>query len=189
MSRRLIVGLGNPGKEYQDTRHNVGFLVLEALAKQESASFKKKSSLSYAAEISWKGEKLALVKPLTFMNLSGQAVREFVDRLELSWQTEIIVIVDDADLEFGKLRFREKGSSGGHRGLASIAESLGGIQFPRLRIGIGRPSAGEVPLKDFVLDAFTGEEKKELPAIMERAVSAILLWVEQGPRAVMNQFN
>ncbi len=189
MNCKLIVGLGNPGKKYECTRHNIGFLVAERLVDRLGGSFKKKNSYAQLAEIKRDEGSLIIVRPTTFMNLSGQGVKELVGRYDVFLAKELLVILDDADLEFGRLRFREKGSSGGHQGLESIIEMLGTTTFHRLRIGVGRPREKSAELKDYVLDPFSKEEKKELSSILDRASEACFLWLEKGSQAVMNQYN
>jgi len=151
---RLIVGLGNPGKKYERTRHNVGFLVVDALAKAID------------------DPKIIILKPDTYMNRSGEAVRETMQFRKIPVKN-LLVISDDADLPFGEIRVREKGSSGGHKGLQSIIDTLGTNAFTRVRVGIGRPDNPNTPLEDWVLGTWSAEEKKNLPDIIEKAVSQL----------------
>lgn len=186
MTTKLIVGLGNPGREYENTRHNIGFLALERIAAKTGSAFRKKNATSrYAEEKSG----VVLAAPTTFMNSSGAAVRELVSLFSITPQTDLLVILDDADLPFGRLRFRKKGTSGGHRGLESVIQEIGTEDFSRLRIGVGRPADKASELKEFVLDPFSGEEKDVLPEILERAAEASLMWRDQGAEPVMNRFN
>jgi len=204
---KLIVGLGNPGKKFERTRHNIGFRVIEAL-KEELETVRKRKTASAAVMECLKGdEKLVLAEPVTFMNRSGEAVKALAGDYRMDWPKDCLVISDDVELPLGKLRMREKGSAGGHRGLESIIEICGTSGFNRLRIGVGRParaaSAGcsdgdrplvlpapLMPLEDYVLGKFSREEEKNLvPEVLRCAVAAVLLWVEQGAQAVMNRYN
>ncbi len=164
---RLLVGLGNPGAEYACTRHNAGFLVADALM---AGTFRKCLWQPLRGEL-WSGTvgegTVHVLKPMTFMNSSGEAVGETVRRLGIS-PRELLVVCDDLDMELGRLRLRTKGSAGGHRGVASIAEALGTTEFPRLRMGIGRPQSQETSVIDYVLGAWASDEE---PAV-EKAVAA-----------------
>jgi len=187
---KLIVGLGNPGKRYINTRHNIGFAVLERLAAKFDAPFKAHSRIP--AEIAdWKskGTKWIALKPITFMNLSGQAI---VGAFNL-WKLEIsslLVVVDDVEMAHQSLRVRTSGSAGGHNGLKSIIEHLGTKDFSRLRIGIGRPVAPSlINLSDWVLQPFEKTELLWVEESINKSVCAIESWVLEGPLAAMNQFN
>lgn len=182
---KIIVGLGNPGREYAQTRHNIGFMVVDRLAQLASASGWKRRFQADLCETVFEGEPVVLVKPQTYMNLSGHAVRQVVHwyRVPVS---DLLVIFDDLDLPFGALRLRARGSAGGHRGLASIIEQLGTQDVPRLRIGIGR-GPGEATAH--VLSRFTSEEAQRLPLIIDRAVEAVRLWLTAGITAAMNEIN
>ncbi len=173
---KAVVGLGNPGPEYALTRHNLGFMVVDLLAQRWGARWRPGRGDYWEAE----GEAL-LVKPTTFMNLSGIAVRQLAERYGLEPE-EILVIVDDVNLPFGRLRLRTKGSSGGHRGLESIIFHLGTENFPRLRVGIG-PKPEGLSLADFVLSEFTEEERKNLPKVLEAAAQGAELWLRDPERA------
>lgn len=177
MGVRLCVGLGNPGVEYAITRHNIGWLAVDSLLE------KLKSGASY--EYRYRGmiwgpfdvedEKVYLLKPLTFMNLSGRSVAQAARELEVGI-SDILIIYDDVDLPFGKLRLRAKGSAGGHKGMASVIAALGTLEVPRLRVGIGK----ETPAQDlvaFVLSSFDEDEMESLPEILERAAKAVLAWI------------
>jgi PTH1 family peptidyl-tRNA hydrolase len=178
----LIVGLGNPGKKYEKTRHNVGFLVVDELAKQLGMHFTNKTSLE--AEIAVQdhpltssfirsGKTLTLLKPQTFMNMSGRAVKKFFTKHHLQ-PSDLLVVYDDADLPFGEIRFKTSGSSGGHNGMQSILEQFPkGTAVSRMRIGIGRPINPDIPLDQFVLQPWTKEEEKTLPDIMKKVIHKI----------------
>ncbi|HBK34398.1 MAG: Peptidyl-tRNA hydrolase [Candidatus Uhrbacteria bacterium GW2011_GWE2_40_58] len=176
---KLIVGLGNPGPAYQQTRHNIGFLVVEELAKQLNGTFRKKASMeAELSEIIQNQHKLLLCKPQTFMNVSGRAVKAILSQSSLSSE-EILVVYDDADLSFGEVRFRPGGSSGGHNGMQSILDLFPrGTNIARLRIGIGRPEHLDVPLEDWVLQKWTDQETKKLPNIISEAVEEIEKWIK-----------
>ncbi|MBU0580159.1 MAG: aminoacyl-tRNA hydrolase [Candidatus Margulisbacteria bacterium] len=175
---KLVVGLGNPGKKYIKTRHNLGFQVLEAYAKKNTHSFKKNEKLkAELVETNYAGNKLILIKPLTFMNLSGETVS-----LVLKWYKEsilnMLVIHDDIDLEFGKIRLRENGRAGGHNGIQSIINHVGTDIFKRLKIGVGRPPQ-EIDPANYVLANFNNEEIKLIPDIIEKAVMQIEEFVKK----------
>lgn len=182
----LIVGLGNIGAEYADTRHNIGFMVADELAKQAGASF---STLRYAhyTEYRQRGNTVYLIKPTTYMNLSGKAVNYWMHELKIPLE-DVLVIVDDLALPFGKIRLRSKGSSAGHNGLKSIEASCGGQGYPRLRFGIGEnfPKGRQV---DYVLSGFDDDELPELPALIERSVQMVNSFVHIGVELTMTQFN
>ncbi len=189
MSRKLIVGLGNPGRKYKSTRHNIGYLVVEKLARKFAGSFSKKTSRVELAELGRDKQEIIVAKPTTFMNESGRAVKEVVELYDVSCTNDLLVILDDVELEFGKLRLREKGRSGGHRGLQSLIDELGTSAFQRLRIGVGKPREENPPLEEYVLERFSKGEEKKLPGVLKRALEASLLWLESGPQTVMNQYN
>lgn len=182
----LIAGLGNIGPEYEITRHNVGFLALDHLADQKGVEFEV-ARLAFTANFKHKGRILHLIKPTTFMNLSGKAVRYWLDQLKIPVQN-LLVVVDDIALPFGKIRIRAKGSSAGHNGLADIESILGEIAYPRLRIGIGDNFAKGKQV-DYVLSRFTSEEIKELPFIFNRSSEAILSFATIGLERTMNFYN
>ncbi|OGL64050.1 aminoacyl-tRNA hydrolase [Candidatus Uhrbacteria bacterium RIFCSPHIGHO2_02_FULL_47_44] len=166
----LIVGLGNPGKKYERTRHNIGFLVVEELARQLNATFKNKTALE--AEVA-EAEGIALMKPQTFMNISGRAVKSFLTKHKCN-TSEILAIYDDADIPFGTVKFREGGSSAGHNGMQSIMDQFPkGTPLARIRVGIGRPPNPDIPLDAFVLQKWTSEEEKKLPEIIEATIKKI----------------
>jgi PTH1 family peptidyl-tRNA hydrolase len=182
---KVIVGLGNPGREYAQTRHNVGFMVVNRLAQRLGAPTSKQRFRAQLIETVSNGEKTILVEPQTYMNLSGNSVREVINWYKCPLE-DLIVIADDLDLSFGTLRMRARGSAGGHNGLKSIFEQLGTEEISRLKIGIGR-GPGAVIAR--VLSRFSPEEEAELPALVDRAVESILLWQSQGIIAAMNAIN
>ncbi|MDD5085782.1 MAG: aminoacyl-tRNA hydrolase [Candidatus Omnitrophica bacterium] len=187
---KLIVGLGNPGRRYSETRHNVGFTVADAIA----GSFGKKLhrdllTRSRLAVIPYGKGEILLAKPLTYMNLSGGAVRRLVLKRGIKVDSDLLVVSDDADLPLGRLRFRSSGSAGGHRGLSSIIEVLGTKCFARLRVGIGRPGSQGATLSDFVLEGFSEDERPDIERALKQAREACLLWVREGSHAVMQRFN
>ena len=183
----LIAGLGNPGRQYRSNRHNVGFMVLDRLAERLGASFSRLESQALVTKADFKGKRLVLVKPQTFMNLSGQAVASLARFYKIP-ETDLMVAFDDVDLPFGTLRLRPGGGSGGQKGMASIIERLGTQEIPRLRVGVDRPP-GRMDAADYVLQDFSKAQAEFLPAILDRAVDAILLFVDQGLEAAMNKFN
>ena len=179
---RLIAGLGNPGREYQRTRHNVGFMVLDRLAADAQLSWDYSEKWSAG----WAKSDVLMVKPATFMNRSGEAVAAIANFYKIT-AAEVLVVLDDLALPLGRLRLRTQGSSGGHNGLESVIEHFGTEAVPRLRIGIGAaPSRGAV---DYVLSRFFEEEKPVLDATMKRAAEAVQCVVDKGLFAAMNVFN
>lgn len=175
--QRMIVGLGNPGPEYAGTRHNIGFRIVDVLARRWGGRFTPMEE-ALVAFISLRGVPVALVKPQTFMNLSGRAVRPLVHRFGLPL-SHLMVVYDDMDLPLGTLRMRVRGSHGGHRGMRSVLEALESTEVPRLRFGIGRPP-GNLDPAEYVLSPFAPEELEVLPQLVERAVRALELWVTEG---------
>ncbi|WP_079933698.1 aminoacyl-tRNA hydrolase [Carboxydocella sp. ULO1] len=184
---KMLVGLGNPGPQYELTRHNVGFLVIDALADKVGVSSFKQQAGALVASVNYQGEKLLLVKPQTYMNLSGQAVGELARYYKIPAQ-DVLVIYDDMDNPFGQLRLRARGSSGGHNGIKSIISHLGTEEFPRLKVGIGRPRSGQ-SAADYVLEPFSSEERAALGRIIPAAVDRVLAVVDKGIVAAMNEFN
>jgi peptidyl-tRNA hydrolase, PTH1 family len=182
----LIIGLGNVGAEYELTRHNIGFLVLDRLAEQHTVDF---SLERYAekTEFKYKGRSIHLIKPSTYMNLSGKAMAYWMNELKIP-KENTLVIVDDLALPFGTLRMRAKGSAAGHNGLKSIEELTGGQDYPRLRFGIGN-DFGKGQQVDFVLSNFNKEELKELPFAMDKAAEMALSFCTAGIAHTMTQFN
>lgn len=181
---KIIVGLGNPGMEYVKTRHNVGFEVINVFAKRHNAKFSASQQRAFIAEMNLKGEKLILVKPVTFMNASGDAVGPIMRRFRAEI-ADLIVVYDDMDLEIGKLRMRESGSAGGHNGMKSIISCCGTQEFCRLRIGIGHRGTAV----NHVLSRFNKEESPIMEQAFETAADALEDWIEQGSSYVMNHYN
>ncbi len=182
----LIAGLGNIGAEYELTRHNIGFLVLDRLADNEKATFKTER-LADHAEVKHKGRQLHLIKPNTYMNLSGKAIAYWLQDLKIP-KENLLVIVDEIALPFGTLRLRGKGSAAGHNGLKNIEDLTGGQDYARLRVGIGNKFAKGQQV-DYVLSRFTQEEFDALPAVMDRAIEAIFAFSTIGLERAMNFHN
>ncbi len=182
----LIVGLGNIGEEYQDTRHNLGFMVLDELAKERNVEFSPKR-LAYYATFNQKGKTFVLIKPTTFMNLSGRAVNYWLKAHKIPFE-RLLVVLDDINLPLGKIRIRARGSDGGHNGLKDICHWLGTCDFPRLRFGIGNnfPPGGQA---DYVLGKWTEEEKQVLKERIPVAVEAIKSFAFRGLAFTMSEFN
>jgi PTH1 family peptidyl-tRNA hydrolase len=186
VNKFLIVGLGNPGPEYEVTRHNIGFLVLDRLAEQHKAEFDA-ARLGEKAEFRFKGKAFHLVKPSTYMNLSGRAVQYWLNELKVP-RENLVVVVDDIALPFGNLRLRPGGSSAGHNGLQNIQDTLGTTNFARLRFGIGNNYARGHQV-DYVLSPFAQEEFKALPDRMDRAGQMLVHFALEGCERTMNTFN
>lgn len=183
---KIVVGLGNPGAPYEKTRHNVGWMVLDRLADRAGWSGRGRTrDASAIAQGRYNGLDLLLVKPLTFMNESGLAVRKVLAR-EHAPLSEILVVVDDFALPFGKLRFREGGSAGGHNGLRSIIGELGNEQFSRLRVGIGEPGRDAI---DHVLSQFSRGERARLSELLDAAADAVEAWAREGTSKAAGHFN
>lgn len=182
----MIIGLGNPGKLYENTRHNVGFWVIDKMAEKLNIKVDKKQGKALVQTAFWDGKKILLVKPQTYMNLSGQAVMELLNYYQDQIEN-LIVIHDDLDLPPGQLRFKSGGGTGGHNGLKSIIQYLNSQDFDRLKIGIGHPQYSDV--KDYVLTGFSKEEKTEVEREVERAVEGIKVWLNEGIERAMNGFN
>jgi PTH1 family peptidyl-tRNA hydrolase len=183
---KMVVGLGNPGKKYTGTRHNVGFAVVDALAEGPGVGRFQNRFDAELAEWLEGSEKVLLLKPETFMNLSGRAVRQAVDFYQLPL-TELLVVCDDINLPLGKLRFRARGTHGGHNGLRDIQNHLGTTEYARLRIGVDAPPEDETV--DHVLGRFKPSEKPVIEDALQRGVQAVVLWVGQGIESCMNQYN
>ncbi len=183
----LLVGLGNPGPDYAGSRHNLGFQVVEALARRLNAGKPVQKHRALIAKTEYQGRAILLVQPLTYMNLSGRAVNEIVGNFKIT-PDQVLVIFDDLDLPPGAIRLRSRGSSGGHRGLQSIIDALGTVEIPRLRIGIGKAPEG-MEVADYVLLPPLGTEKVILGEAVERSVEAVLCFIEHGLETAMNQFN
>jgi peptidyl-tRNA hydrolase, PTH1 family len=183
----LIVGLGNPGQKYQKTRHNMGFLTLQALAGRHQISIEKRKFDGHYGSGEILREKVILLTPLTYMNLSGQAVGSFLRYFQISSQN-LMVIYDELDLPWGRMRITNKGGAAGHKGLLSILDQIQTPEFIRIRMGIGRPPE-RMPAESYVLEPFSAEERKDLPRLIDRACEAIEIIMEQGITAAMNRFN
>ena len=183
----LVVGLGNIGAEYAATRHNMGFMVLDAWAQASNAVFTS-DRYGMTAEVSFKGRKFFLLKPSTYMNLSGKAVHYWLQKTRIP-QENLLVVVDDFAIPFGTMRLRKRGSDGGHNGLKSIDFSLASDNYARLRIGIGNGGFAEGRQVDFVLGELLAEERKALPELLERAVSCIKCIGTEGIDRAMTRFN
>jgi PTH1 family peptidyl-tRNA hydrolase len=182
----LIVGLGNIGPEYAYTRHNIGFLIADQLVKDLGGSFSN-LRLAYYAEVSFKGKKLHVIKPTTFMNLSGKAVNYWMQEFKVPYEN-VLVIVDDLALPLGKLRLKLQGSSAGHNGLKSIEALCGGQAYPRLRFGIG-DNFSRGGQADYVLSNFDKDEIPELPGLIDKSTELIKSFVTVGPAKTMTAFN
>ena len=184
---KLIVGLGNPGKRYERTRHNIGFLIVDYVAKQNEVAVKRKLCSALVGESSDDGERFLLVKPQAYMNRSGEPVKELLRRFHAT-ANDVVAVYDDLDLSFGRIRIRMKGSAGGHRGVLSIMEELAGASFYRVRIGIGRPPQGVDPV-DYVLQPFNAEETAALGGVISRAAEAVMSLLREGSQPAMERFN
>src|SRR5262245_5161280 len=184
---KLVVGLGNPGPKYEGTRHNIGYAVVDYLAAAPGTGGWRGRFQSRVAETLEGSEPVLLMKPETFMNLSGRAVREALDFYKLS-VAELLVVCDDIALPLGKLRTRTKGSDGGQKGLRNIQEMLGTPEYPRLRIGVGSPGE-HWDAADYVLSRFKPGERKAVDDAVAQAAQAVVVWVRKGIDACMNQFN
>jgi peptidyl-tRNA hydrolase, PTH1 family len=185
----LIVGLGNPGPEYEQTRHNAGFLLVDQLADRWSADWKtEKKFKAEVAKVSPAGRRVILVKPQTFMNLSGKAVGPLGKFYRVP-PGNVLVVVDDADLPLGKVRLRPDGSPGGHHGLESVEEHLGTRAWPRLRLGIGRKVPEQREISGHVLGRFGTDEWKDFEQVLKHAVKQTECWLNEGAEMAMNRFN
>ena len=186
MDHFLVAGLGNIGAEYSNTRHNMGFMVLDAWAKASNTVFQS-GRYGSTAEVSFKGRKFTLLKPSTYMNLSGKAVRYWMNELKLPMEN-LIVVSDDLNIPFGTLRMRKNGSAGGHNGLTNITEMLGTQDYARIRVGIGNNfnRGGQV---DYVLGELDEDEMKQMPEICGRVISGIKAFATVGPDRAMNVVN
>ncbi|MDO5409555.1 MAG: aminoacyl-tRNA hydrolase [Lachnospiraceae bacterium] len=182
----IIAGLGNPGAKYEGTRHNVGFSVIDALAEKHGISVDKKQFKGLTGRGMIAGQQVLLLKPLTYMNLSGESLRAAFDfyKPELD---QVLVIFDDISLETGQLRIRKKGSAGGHNGVKSIISHLGSMDFPRIKVGVGEPSREE--LVDFVLGRFHGDDVAVMKETVATAVLAVETFLSEGPQEAMNLYN
>lgn len=185
---KCIVGLGNPGNKYKQTRHNIGFMVIDELLERNQWSLNKtKFKGDYSME-NFEGEKVILLKPQTYMNLSGESIRPLMDYYNVNLE-DVLVIYDDLDLSTGKIRLRQKGGHGGHNGVRSTIEHLGTKEFKRIRLGVGRPTS-PIPVVDYVLGSFLKEEQENVFTSIKNAADASISWLEGKPFIeVMNEYN
>ena len=183
----LLIGLGNPGREYANTRHNFGFMLIDRLAVRLNARGMKVQSKAIVMDARYEDHKLILAKPQTYMNLSGQSVQGLAHFYKIPF-TNLMILSDDLDLPFGTIRIRASGGPGGQRGLSSILEKLGTKDIPRMRLGIGRPP-GRMDPADYVLQNFSRDDTREISEVLDRAADAALEFVRNGLNAAMNKFN
>lgn len=184
---KLIVGLGNPGKEYERTRHNIGFLVVDEFARRNGVSVARRDFRALSGDGRIGDARVYVLKPQTFMNLSGESVGAFLRQKPLAL-SDVLVVTDDIALPLAKLRLRGNGSAGGHNGLKSLIQHLHSPEFPRLRFGVGAPRDASVQI-DYVLGAFSRGEMKDVEEGIDRAVSALETWIADGLEPAMNRFN
>ena len=184
----LVVFLGNPGLKYENTRHNAGFMTADALAKDKGLSINRSRYKSLTAECVIGDEKVLLMKPQTFMNLSGEAVSEAAKFYKIPPE-HVLVVSDDVTLPIGKLRIRQKGSAGGHNGLKSIISLLGSDAFPRIKVGVGAPPHPEYDMADWVLSVFKNQDAVDMDAAVKRAAQAVESYIVKGTEKTMNLFN
>lgn len=184
---KIITGLGNPGPQYAATRHNIGFMAIDALAVKFRVSVDKRSHRALVGNGRIGGEPVILVKPLTFMNLSGESVSPILTETRCT-HNDLIVIHDDLDLPAGQLRIRKNGSGGGHNGISSIIQKVGTESFIRIKLGVGRPP-GRMNAADYVLSDFGSDEELLIKQVIEDAVSAVMAIIHEGPDKAMNRFN
>ena len=184
---KLIIGLGNPGKPYENTRHNIGFEVIDELAQKWNAPTPQMKFNGAFTQVHRPEGKVILLKPLTYMNLSGESVRPLMDYFNIDLE-DILVIYDDLDLETGKLRLRQKGSAGGHNGIKSLIQHLGTQEFNRIRVGVSRPPAG-MKVADYVLSKFSKEDQPIVQEAIKKSVNAVEASLSKPFLDVMNQFN
>ena len=184
----MIVGLGNPGSQYEKTRHNVGFRVIDMIAEKLRTKVDRLKFKALTRQVDCNGQKILLVQPQTFMNLSGAAVSALATYYKIKPE-RILVIFDDISLPVGKIRIRKDGSAGGHNGIKSIIQSLGTDQFPRVKVGVGAKPHPDYDLADWVLSKFSAQEEKNLQPALENAAEAALLVLEQGVEKAASAFN
>ena len=185
---KLVAGLGNPGLEYDATRHNVGWWVLDRLAYEWGFGAFERAGAALVSRGVREEHEVMLVKPAAYMNRSGAALRPFIGQEGLDVSKDLLVVVDDAALEVGRVRFRAKGSAGGHNGLRSVESSLGSLEYPRLRLGVGRPPSGSA-LKEWVLSDISEEDEDVIVELLPHLTEAIGFWITEGTESAMNQFN
>ena len=184
----LLVCLGNPGEKYENTRHNVGYMVADEIGQRCRSPIQKLRFKALTDVVTISGQKVLVMKPVTYMNLSGEAVRPAADFYKIP-PDHVLVISDDTALAVGRLRIRRGGSAGGHNGLKNIIQHLGTDQFPRIRVGVGEKPHPDYNLADWVLGRFTGEDKKAMDAAVKRAADAVECLLAEGPDRAMNRFN
>ena len=184
----LLVGLGNPGTQYENTRHNVGFLVADELAERQNAPIQRLKFKALTNLLTISGEKVLVMKPVTYMNLSGEAVRQAVDFYKIPPE-RVLVVSDDTALAVGRLRIRKGGSAGGHNGLKNIIQHLGTDQFPRIKVGVGQKPHPDYDMADWVLSKFAGEDLKTITEAIRKAADAVECLIQEGPDKAMNRFN
>lgn len=184
----LVVFLGNPGTKYDGTRHNAGFMAADAMAKAKGVDIDKAKFKALTAVCQIGEEKVMLMKPQTFMNLSGEAVAEAVNFYKIK-PSNVIVVSDEVSLQIGKLRIRRKGSAGGHNGLKNIIAHLGTNEFPRIRMGVGAPPHPDYDMADWVLSAFKNQDAVDIQKSAQRAAEAVECYITQGPDKAMNLYN
>lgn len=187
MFMKCIIGLGNPGWKYRKTRHNIGFMIIDELAKRWRTKLSEKKFNGRFTIEHVDGERIALLKPETFMNLSGECIRPFIDYYNINIEN-MLVIYDDLDLPTGRIRLRKQGGHGGHNGVRSTIEHVGTKKFKRLRVGIGRPTTAQ-PIVDYVLENFRKEEREEADLGIQLAADACEAWLHRSFDDVMNEFN
>ena len=184
----IIAGLGNPTKEYEGTRHNVGFQVIDKIAEKYNIAVDAKKGRAYVGKGIIEGQKVLLVKPQTYMNLSGESIRELVDYFKVDPKEELLVIYDDISLDVGQLRIRKKGSAGGHNGIKNIIAHLGTQEFPRIKVGVG-DKPPRMDLADYVLSRFSKEDREKMEQAFKDAADAVEVMITEGADAAMNRFN
>jgi len=183
----LIAGLGNPGREYKASRHNIGFMLVSHLAEELGVTFSRVQSKALVTKTEYQGSRLILAKPQTYMNLSGQAVGSLVKFYKIEFD-HLLVVYDDVDLPYGRIRMRASGGSAGQKGMRSIIDQLGTQEFPRMRLGVGRPP-GSKGAASYVLRDFSGEDAEFLPSVLDRGVEAILTYIREDLTTAMNRYN
>lgn len=184
----LVVFLGNPGQRYEGTRHNAGFMTADAMARKKGLSINRLRFRALTAQCEIDGERVLLMKPQTFMNLSGEAVAQAAGFYKIPPE-RVLVVSDEMSLPIGKLRIRQKGSAGGHNGLKNIIARLGTENFPRIRLGVGAPPHPDYDAADWVLSAFKNQDAEDMAAAAERAAKAIECYISRGPERAMNLYN